>query len=65
MCLKPYMATTVDRIDQMITTVIIAHVEWQRTLNRNASKRWLKGPEEMQGDEVGSCFCPPGGGRGR
>lgn len=49
----------------VIIIVIIAHMEWQGTLTRNLSKQWLEGPEEMQGDELGSCFCPPGGGRRR
>lgn len=60
---KPGMATAVDPIDQIIISVVIAHVKWQGTWTRNRGERWLKGAEESQGNQLGSCFCPLGGGQ--
>lgn len=56
-------ATAVDPIDQIIISVVIAHVKWQGTWTRNRGKRWLKGAKESQGNQLGSCFCPLGGGQ--
>lgn len=52
---KPGTATTVDPINQIIISVVIAHVKWQGTGTRNRGKRWLKGAEESQGNQLRSC----------
>lgn len=52
---KPGTATAVDPIDQIIISVVIAHMRWQGTWTRNRGKQWLKGAEESQGNQLGSC----------